>query len=145
MEGYLASSGEPARAFAPVMRSPEILEQLCMPDYGSLVGFDERLQPLTSGARMSRTQAAQKAAAQAGVRAFHREWVRYRRIGEPAARRCPRRGARRSCCAMLTRFVAPADRGGGARVQLLGRTTRTSAPTRSRASSPTRCCGCCRT
>src|ERR1700709_2491474 len=72
MEGYLASAGEPARPFAPVMRSPEILEQLCMPDFGSLVGFDERLNPLTSDARMSRTQAAQKAAAQAGVRAFHR-------------------------------------------------------------------------
>jgi hypothetical protein len=105
MEGFLASSGEPARAFAPVMRSPEILEQLCMPDFGSLVGFDERLQPLTSDARMSRTQAAQKAAAQAGVRAFHREWVRYRRSENPLpSLSAP--GARSQMLVMLTRFIA---------------------------------------
>lgn len=105
MEGYLASSGEPARAFTPVMRSPEILEQLCMPDYGSLVGFDERLDPVTSAARMSRTQAAQKAAAQAGVRAFHREWVRYRRSENPLpSLSAP--GARSQLLTMLSRFVA---------------------------------------
>jgi FMN phosphatase YigB (HAD superfamily) len=105
MEGFLVSAGEPARAFAPVMRSPEILEQLCMPDYGSLIGFDERLQPLTSEARMSRTQAAQKAAAQAGARAFHREWVRYRRSENPLPS-LSAAGARRQLLAMLTRFIA---------------------------------------
>jgi hypothetical protein len=105
MEGFLASAGEPAREFAPVMRSPEILEQLCMPDFGSLVGFDERLHPVTSDARMSRTQAAQKAAAQAGVRAFHREWVRYRRSENPLPA-LSEPGARAQLLAMLTRFVA---------------------------------------
>jgi FMN phosphatase YigB (HAD superfamily) len=105
MEGYLASSGEPARPFAPVMRSPEILEQLCMPDFGSLVGFDERLDPITSPARMSRTQAAQKAAAQAGVRAFHREWIRYRRSENPLpSLSAPT--ARLQLLDMLSRFVA---------------------------------------
>ena len=105
MEGYLASAGEPARPFAPVMRSPEILEQLCMPDFGSLVGFDERLDPLTADARMSRTQAAQKAAAQAGARAFHREWVRYRRSENPLpSLSAP--AARAQLLSMLTRFIA---------------------------------------
>ena len=83
MEGYLADFGEPARLFAPVMRSPEMLEQLCMPDYGSLVGFDQHLAPELSPLRMSRTQEAQKTAAQAGVKAFSREWLRYRRSENP--------------------------------------------------------------
>jgi FMN phosphatase YigB (HAD superfamily) len=105
MEGYLASAGEPARPFAPVMRSPEILEQLCMPDFGSLVGFNERLEPIQADAKMSRTQAAQKAAAQAGARAFHREWVRYRRSENPLpGLSAP--GARRQLLEMLCRFIA---------------------------------------
>ncbi len=83
MEGYLASHGQPERLFAPVMRSPEMLEQLCMPDYGSLIGFDEHLQPQLSPLRTSRTQEAQKVAAQAGVHAFCREWLRYRRSENP--------------------------------------------------------------
>ena len=83
MEGYLASHGNPERLFAPLMRGPEMLEQLCMPDYGSLVGFDESLTPQLSTLRMSRTQEAQKAAAQAGVKAFSREWRRYRGSENP--------------------------------------------------------------
>ncbi len=105
MEGYLASYGEPERLFAPVMRSPEMIEQLCMPDYGSLVGFDERLQPQLSPLRMSRTQEAQKTAAQAGVQAFYREWLRYRRSENPI----PSLGsecAREQLLRMLSRFVS---------------------------------------
>ena len=105
MEGYLASHGEPERLFAPVMRSPEMLEQLCMPDFGSLIGFDEHLQPQLSPLRMSRTQEAQKSAAQAGVQAFCREWLRYRRSENPI----PGLGsdlARVQLLRMLSRFVS---------------------------------------
>ena len=105
MEGYVASDGEPERLFAPVMRSPEMLEQLCMPDYGSLIGFDENLQPLLSPIRTSRTQEAQKSAAQAGVQAFGREWLRYRRSENPI----PDLGsaqARRQLLRIVSRFVS---------------------------------------
>ena len=105
MEGYLASHGQPERLFAPVMRSPEMLEQLCMPDYGSLVGFDEHLQPLLSPLGTSRTQEAQKVAAQAGVQAFCREWLRYRRSENPI----PGLGsdkAREQLLRMLSRFTS---------------------------------------
>jgi FMN phosphatase YigB (HAD superfamily) len=105
MEGYLASYGEPERLFAPVMRSPEMLEQLCMPDYGSLVGFDEHLQPQLSASRMSRTQEAQKAAAQAGAQAFCREWLRYRRSENPLPP-LDSRSARNQLLRMVSRFVS---------------------------------------
>ncbi len=105
MEGYLASYGEPERLFAPVIRSPEMLEQLCMPDYGSLVGFDEKLQPQLSPLRMSRTQEAQKSAAQAGVKAFSREWLRYRRSENPLPG-LDSDNAREQLLRMLSRFVS---------------------------------------
>ena len=104
MEGYLASYGEPAKPFAPVMRSPEMLEQLCMPDYGSLIGFDEHLAPIQSQTRMSRTQEAQKSAAQAGVKVFCAEWLRYRR-GESPIPSLDSPAARGQLLRMLSRFV----------------------------------------
>ncbi|HMA46081.1 MAG TPA: haloacid dehalogenase, partial [Frankiaceae bacterium] len=104
-EGYVATAGEPGRLFGPVMRSPEVLEQLCMPDLGSLVGFDEHLEPLLSAVRVPRTQVAQKSAVQAGVLAFQREWLRYRRgeAGVPSLSTAP---ARRQLLRTLSRFVA---------------------------------------
>jgi FMN phosphatase YigB (HAD superfamily) len=105
MEGYLASYGEPATLFSPVMRSPEMLEQLCMPDYGSLVAFDEHLQPQLSPLRTSRTQEAQKAAAQQGVKAFCAEWLRYRRSENPIPD-LDSQAAREQLLRILSRFVS---------------------------------------
>ena len=105
MEGYLASYGEPEQLFSPVIRSPEMLEQLCMPDYGSLVGFDEQLRPLLSPLRMSRTQEAQKAAAQNGVKAFCSEWLRYRRSENPIPS-LDSDAAREQLLRMMSRFVS---------------------------------------
>lgn len=76
IEGYLADSGEPARLLASVVRSPEIVEQICMPDAGSLMGFTENLEPITSPERMSRTQVAQTSALREGILAFMRQWQR---------------------------------------------------------------------
>lgn len=104
-EGYVAAGGEPGRLFGPVARSPEVLEQICMPDLGSLVGFDEHLEPLLSAARLPRTQVAQKSAVQAGALAFQREWLRYRRseAGAPSLSTAP---ARLQLLRTLRRFVA---------------------------------------
>lgn len=105
LEGYLASGGEPDRLFAPVMRSPEILEQLCMPDLGSLAGFDQDLTPVLAADDTPRTQVAQRAAVQSGVLAFQREWLRYRR-SEAAMPSLSAPGARVGALRMLARFVS---------------------------------------
>ncbi len=105
LEGYLASGGEPDRLFAPVMRSPEILEQLCMPDVGSLAGFDEHIQPILAVDRTSRTQVAQRAAVQNGVLSFQREYLRYRRSEAPMPS-LGQDGARLAALRMVNRFVS---------------------------------------
>lgn len=74
IEGYLADAGDPAPLLGPVMRSPEVIEQVCMADTGSLVGFTAELEPVTAPGRMPRQQVAQKAAVQHGILAFLREW-----------------------------------------------------------------------
>jgi hypothetical protein len=60
------------------MRSPEILEQVCMPDVGSQVDLTADLEPVLGESVDERIpQAAHRAAVQAGIRAFQREWARY--------------------------------------------------------------------
>ncbi len=105
LEGYLASGGQPDDLFAQVMRSPEVIEQLCMPDVGSLAGFDEHAQPLLGSDRTSRTQVAQRVAVQAGILAFQREWLRYQR-SETTLPQLSSGGAKRAGLRMLTRFIA---------------------------------------
>lgn len=105
LEGYVASSGQPEMMANQLMRSPEVLEQLCMPDVGSLVSFDELSNPVLSIDRTSRTQVAQRAAVQDGILAFQREWLRYRRSETPMPSLASA-GARRAGLRMLTRFVA---------------------------------------
>jgi len=78
VHGYLANAGQPTRPVDAFMRSPEILEQICMPDHGSQVGIDENLEPVLAQAEELPLQAAQREAAQKGIRAFQREWIRYR-------------------------------------------------------------------
>lgn len=78
VHGYLANAGHPARPVDAFMRSPEILEQICMPDHGSQVGLDADLKPVLEEAEQLPIQSAQRAAAQKGIAAFQREWMRYR-------------------------------------------------------------------
>ncbi|CUU54482.1 haloacid dehalogenase superfamily, subfamily IA, variant 1 with third motif having Dx(3-4)D or Dx(3-4)E [Parafrankia irregularis] len=105
IEGYAASGGQPELMANQLMRSPEVLEQLCMPDIGSLVSFDDEHRPVLSIDRTSRTQVAQRVAVQDGILAFQREWLRYRR-SETAMPSLSEAGARHSSLRMLTRFVA---------------------------------------
>ncbi len=76
-----------------------------MPDYGSLVGFGQDLTPELSTLRTSRTQEAQKTAAQAGVKAFSREWLRYRRSENPVPS-LDSDVARERLLRMVSRFVS---------------------------------------
>jgi hypothetical protein len=77
--GFLGAYGMPKDEIDAVMRSPEVLEQLCMPDHGSQVGLTEELQPvLGPAADEFAFQGVQRAAVQQGILAFQAEWNRYR-------------------------------------------------------------------
>ncbi len=104
LEGYIASGGEPDALFGQVMRSPEVLEQLCMPDIGSLIGFDEDRNPVLGPDHTTRTQVAQRVAVQDGVLAYQREWLRYRRSETPMPSLLDD-GARLAALRTLARFV----------------------------------------
>jgi FMN phosphatase YigB (HAD superfamily) len=78
VHGYLANAGRPSGPVDAFMRSPELLEQICMPDHGSQIGLDADLGPILESAEQLPVQSAQREAVQKGVAAFQREWVRYR-------------------------------------------------------------------
>jgi FMN phosphatase YigB (HAD superfamily) len=81
VQGYLAESGDPEAAVRAIIRSPEILEQVCMPDHGSQVDLSAEMTPvLAEQAPENALQAAERRAVQQGFRAFQREWVRYRTL-----------------------------------------------------------------
>src|SRR3954447_13378474 len=76
--GFLGGFGVPGPEVRSIMRSPEILEQVCMPDVGSQIGLTSDLEPVLGDSVDERIpQAAHRAAVQAGIRAFQREWARY--------------------------------------------------------------------
>jgi hypothetical protein len=76
--GFLGGFGVPGPEVRSIMRSPEILEQVCMPDVGSQIDLTADLEPVLGDSVDERIpQAAHRAAVQAGIRAFQREWARY--------------------------------------------------------------------
>lgn len=80
VEGFLGTFGLPQRAIRWIVRSPEVLEQVCMPEVGSLLGFDDRGQPVTAPPGGDPGQHAQRQAVRSGVFAFQEVWARYRGI-----------------------------------------------------------------
>jgi FMN phosphatase YigB (HAD superfamily) len=77
--GFLGAYGVPEAQVDAIMRSPEILEQLCMPDHGSQVDLTEELRPvLAPVSEAFAFQGVQRAAVQQGILAFQSEWGRYR-------------------------------------------------------------------
>jgi FMN phosphatase YigB (HAD superfamily) len=82
--GFLASAGHPVRPVQAFMRSPEILEQICMPDHGSQIDLDADLEPVLDTAESLPMQSAQREAVQKGIAAFQREWLRYRTLAPGA-------------------------------------------------------------
>ena len=78
VHGYLASAGQPAGPVDAFMRSPELLEQICMPDHGTQIGLDANLDPILESAESLPVQSAEREAVQKGLAAFQREWIRYR-------------------------------------------------------------------
>src|SRR4029079_17482564 len=76
--GVLADLGLPGPQVDAIMRSPEILEQVCMPEHGSQTGLTEDLRPILADSEEPSLQTVERAAVQQGVVAFQREWLRYR-------------------------------------------------------------------
>ena len=76
--GFLASAGHPQRPVDAFIRSPELIEQICMPDHGSQIDLDEQLEPVLEEAQPLPIQASEREAVQKGIACFQREWVRYR-------------------------------------------------------------------
>ncbi len=103
-EGFLGTLGLPEPAIRWIMRSPEILEQVCMPDVGSLLGFDEGGWPLNTPGRDDPKQRAQRRAVQDGVLAFQQEWGRYLDV-VPEKHRVLHEWARPLLRTILLRFV----------------------------------------
>ncbi len=104
-EGFLGTVGLPDPAIRWIMRSPEVLEQVCMPEVGSLRGFDDQGAPVTMAAPPGRPgQREQRQAVQDGVLAFQQEWGRYRDV-VPAEHHALSDAARPLLRAMLLRFV----------------------------------------
>lgn len=84
VHGFLGSAGVPHDAIETIMRSPEILEQVCMPEYGSQIDLTPSLEPVLTEAGEIARQAPQRSAVQHGIACFQREWVRYRTAQERA-------------------------------------------------------------
>ncbi|HEX7168706.1 MAG TPA: hypothetical protein VF230_17130, partial [Acidimicrobiales bacterium] len=77
-EGFLGSAGTPDVIGRWVMRSPEVLEQVCMPGLGSLVAFGEAGNTVHGRIAASPEQQAQRDAVQRGVLGFQDFWRRQR-------------------------------------------------------------------
>lgn len=103
-EGFLASAGFPDDA-SWVTRSPEILEQVCMHDEGTLVDFTDDAEPVLRPTPQSAAQMLQGAAVQRGILAFQREWAQYRPALPARAQRIADRRARPQLMRTVTRFI----------------------------------------
>jgi FMN phosphatase YigB (HAD superfamily) len=106
--GYLAHCGVPNAPTRSIMRSPEILEQVCMPDVGSQVDLTSDLEPvLAEPIDRALVQSAERGAVQSGILAFQREWARYAELDAGYAR-LVERDAREFLLAQVARAsVAP--------------------------------------
>ncbi len=112
VEGFLASGGLPSFGSDWIIRSPEILEQVCMHDEGSLVDFSSDGEPVLGSYDERPSQVLQRTAVQRGILAFQREWGRYRPV--LATRRPLDESARPLLMKTVTRFItAPTDEEAG--------------------------------
>ncbi len=102
--GFLAEFGLPAKVSRWVIRSPEILEQVCMCDEGSMVDIDAGGNPVLGDPPSNGGQSLQRVALQQGILAFQRERSRYVDQLPPSARSLSD-GARPQLREIVTRFI----------------------------------------
>ncbi len=75
--GFLGDYGMPEAAVKTIMRSPELLEQTCMPPHGTQLDLTEDFQPVLAPADLPRLQLVEAEVVRKGVLAYQREWARY--------------------------------------------------------------------
>jgi FMN phosphatase YigB (HAD superfamily) len=78
VRGFLANIGAPEAACRAIVRSPEILEQVCMPDHGSQIDLTADLEPVFAPNPLPSRQTMEAGVVRAGILAFQREYYRYR-------------------------------------------------------------------
>lgn len=75
--GFLGDVGFPESSSELIMRSPEILEQVCMPASGTQLDLDADLLPVCDANPLPGLQRTEADAVRKGIFAFQREWARY--------------------------------------------------------------------
>ena len=75
--GFLADLGVPEGPAKLITRSPEVLEQVCMPEHGSQLDLDDQLRPVCAENGLPPLQRVEADAVRKGILAFQREWARY--------------------------------------------------------------------
>jgi FMN phosphatase YigB (HAD superfamily) len=87
MDSYLGMCGVPDDTIPWINRSPEIIEQACSHDAGSVVDFTNDGRPVLDASLPPPGQGPERDAVQAGVRAYQREHLRYVRTIPDATQR----------------------------------------------------------
>jgi FMN phosphatase YigB (HAD superfamily) len=77
IEGFLANMGAPGPVVGIALRSPEVLEQTCMPTHGPQRDIGPDLEPVYDAGGPPRVQHVEAQALRNGVLAFQREYLRY--------------------------------------------------------------------
>src|SRR4029453_3342594 len=73
-EGFLVNAGEPRETYETIIRSPEVLEELCMGPEGSGVGIDETGRPVLGVNAVPHRQLEEARATREGIVAFDSRW-----------------------------------------------------------------------
>lgn len=102
IRGFLGNAGFPDPHVQPLIRVPELLEQVCMPDFGTQIDLTDDLQPVLEEEGPFTLQKVERRATQKGIHAFQREWHRYRaatdgRLGFDESMTAPLLGIIRRC------------------------------------------------
>ncbi len=103
MEAFLGDAGSAPGDMRPILRSPELIEQSCMSDEGSLLQIEDDGTPLLERNLIPRWQAEQRELVQEGVAAFQHAWAIHRL--EAPAHAPSLATAHRQLLRVLSRFV----------------------------------------
>jgi len=77
VHGFVGDFGFPESPVKTILRSPEVLEQICMPPHGTQLDLDETLEPVLAPNGLPQQQIVEAEATRKGILAFQREWARY--------------------------------------------------------------------
>jgi FMN phosphatase YigB (HAD superfamily) len=103
IEAFLGDAGSAPEDMRPILRSPELIEQSCMSDDGSLLQIEDDGTPLLETNLIPTWQAQQRELVQEGVAAFQHAWAVHRL--EAPAHAPSLTTAHRQLLRILSRFV----------------------------------------